>query len=86
MSISNSIERAHTTAVGRPEPVPEIVLLAQDHVGLGVQRGPDLAQPAPAAAAHQAVLVPVQVERLQQEPATTNSPLVNDTSRTLYVP
>lgn len=46
----------------------QIVPLAEHQIALGVQGGPDLAEPAIAAAALEAVLVPQQVQRPQQEP------------------
>lgn len=45
---------------------PQVVPPAQDEVGLGVERGAHLAQPAVAAGALQAVLVPVLVQGLEQ--------------------
>lgn len=46
---------------------PQVVAFAQHQIRLGVQRRAHLAQPAAAAAALQAVLVPVQVKRAEQE-------------------
>ncbi len=48
---------------------PEVVPLAKDEVSLCVQRRSHLAQPAVAAAALEAVLVPIQVQSLEQIPA-----------------
>lgn len=48
--------------------IPEVVLFAQDHVRLSVQRGPYFSQPTAATSAHQTVLVPKQVQRLEQKP------------------
>ena len=47
---------------------PEVISLAEDEVSLGEERGADLAEAAVAAAALEAVLVPVHVQRLQQVP------------------
>lgn len=47
--------------------IPEIIPFAEYEIGLGVQRGSDLAQATVAAAALEAVLVPEQVQRLEQE-------------------
>ena len=44
--------------------LPEVVSLAEEEVPLGVERLPHLAQPTVAAAALQAVLVPVQLQCL----------------------
>ena len=47
---------------------PEVISLAEDEVPLGEERGADLSEAAVAAAALEAVLVPVHVQRLQQVP------------------
>lgn len=47
---------------------PKVVPLAQDEIRLRVQRRADFAQSTITAAALEAVLVPEQVEGLQQEP------------------
>lgn len=64
--------------------VPEVVLFAQYHVGLRVKRGPDLAQSAATASAHQTILVPKQVQRLQQKPTRTyrTRPVVSSATST----
>lgn len=46
--------------------LPEVVTPAEDEVGFGVQCGAHLAEPAVAAGAFQAVLMPVFVQGLQQ--------------------
>ena len=50
---------------------PEVISLAEDEVPLGEERGADLAEAAVAAAALEAVLVPVHVQGLQQVPEQT---------------
>ena len=45
--------------------LPEVVPFAEDEVGARVQRGTDFAQSAVAASALEAVLVPVNVQRLK---------------------
>ena len=52
---------------------PEVISLAEDEVPLGEERGADLAEAAVAAAALEAVLVPVHVQRLQQVPEQTKT-------------
>ena len=44
--------------------LPEVVAFAEDQVGARVQRGTDFAQSTVAASAFEAVLVPVNVQRL----------------------
>ena len=51
-----------------PAHSPEVISLAEDEVPLGEERGADLAEAAVAAAALEAVLVPVHVQGLQQVP------------------
>lgn len=46
--------------------LPQVVPPTEDEVGFGVERGAHLAQPAVAAGALQAVLVPVLIKGLQQ--------------------
>lgn len=58
---------AARSAVSRVPEQPEVVPLAENKVRFGVERGTDLAEPAVAAAALEAVFVPEEVERLQQE-------------------
>ena len=53
-----------------PAHSPEVISLAEDEVPLGEERGADLAEAAVAAAALEAVLVPVHVQGLQQVPGT----------------
>ena len=48
--------------------IPEIVPATQDEVSFGEKRRADLAESAVAAAAFQAILVPVQLQRLQEVP------------------
>ena len=54
-----------------PAHSPEVISLAEDEVPLGEERGADLAEAAVAAAALEAVLVPVHVQGLQQVPEQT---------------
>lgn len=58
---------ARRAVTRRPEQ-PEVISLAEDEVPLGEERGADLSEATVAAAALEAVLVPVHVQRLQQVP------------------
>lgn len=53
---------------------PKVVSLAENEVRLGIERGAHLAEARVAASALEAVLVPVHVQRLQQEPLGDDLP------------
>lgn len=64
------LERRNHLAAGRAvagvAEKSQVVSLTEDEIGLGVERRADLAEPAVAASAFQAVLVPVHVQRFQK--------------------